>query len=227
MDLWIERRVWVEGYPRLWIAASGTVLSAVTEERKGKRFEKSCYVKLKLMTWYLWRDFNSDRIWWSRGTLLRVTRTKIWIEFMFSNWLWAAKVDSSFLIGEGGESIWDALVEKLIWKTCHSPHHSWHVTRYGVVWCGSCNTENDDHGAAVDTCMLLQLQRVVSQSVAALENIDAGCRSNSIQSPVLSLGRGEGSCGSAFFSLYQFFIFLLNIIAEPNVYVISSLALYI
>lgn len=31
----------------------------------------------------------------------------------------------------------------------------------------------------MDTSMLLQLQRVVSWSVAALVNIDAGCRSNS------------------------------------------------
>ena len=36
-----------------------------------------------------------------------------------------------------------------------------------------------DCGAAVDTSMLLQLQRVASWSVAALVNIDAGCRSNS------------------------------------------------
>lgn len=44
---------------------------------------------------------------------------------------------------------------------------------------GSCNIENDDYGAAMDTSMLLQLQRVVSWCVAALVNIDAGCRSNS------------------------------------------------
>lgn len=47
-----------------------------------------------------------------------------------------------------------------------------------------------------------------------------------IQSPVLSSGRGEGSHGSVFFLLYQFFICLLNVVAEPDVYVISSLALY-
>lgn len=97
---------------------------------------------------------------------------------MFSSQLWTAKVDSSSLIGEGGESIWDSLVEKLSWKTCHSPHHSWQVTRYGMVQ-GSRNTENDDCGAAVDISGLLQLQRVVSWSVAPVVNRDAGCRSNS------------------------------------------------
>lgn len=49
-----------------------------------------------------------------------------------------------------------------------------------------------------------------------------------IQSPVLSLGRGGGGGGgSIFFSLYPVFIWLLNIISEPSVYVISSLALYL
>lgn len=64
------------GYPRLWIAASGTVLLAVTEER-GKIFEQSCYVKLKLMSKYLRKDFNSNRICWSREILLCVARIKI------------------------------------------------------------------------------------------------------------------------------------------------------
>lgn len=80
---------------------------------------------------------------------------------MFSNHLWTAKVDSSSLIGEGGENIWDSLVEKLRWKTCHGPVHSWQVTRYGVSWV-SHNIEGDDCGAAVDLSMLLQLQKVAA-----------------------------------------------------------------
>lgn len=80
---------------------------------------------------------------------------------MSSNQLQAAKVDSSSLIGDGGESIWDSLVEKLRWKMCDSLHHSWQATRYGVSW-GFCNIEGGDYGAAVDTFMLLLLQKVAA-----------------------------------------------------------------
>jgi len=73
---------------------------------------------------------------------------------MFSNWLWAAKVDGSSVIGERRESIWHALVEKLSWKTYHSPRHSCQVTRYGMVWWGSRNIAPDDCGVAVDTSIL-------------------------------------------------------------------------
>lgn len=51
---------------------------------------------------------------------------------MFSNQLWAAKVDSSSLIGEGGESIWDSLVENLSWK--HGTVHMIHGRSPGVGW---------------------------------------------------------------------------------------------
>lgn len=44
---------------------------------------------------------------------------------MFLNQAWAAKVDSSSLIGEEGEGIWVSLVEKLSWKICHSLDHLW------------------------------------------------------------------------------------------------------
>lgn len=57
--------------------------------KRRKRFEQSCYVKLELMSRYLWKDFNSDRICWSREILLCVARIKIQIEFMFLNQAWA------------------------------------------------------------------------------------------------------------------------------------------
>lgn len=81
---------------------------------------------------------------------------------MISYQFWADKVVCSSLIGEGGESIRHAAVEKLGWETSHSAQHSWQVTEYKVVRWGSCNREKGSRGAAVDRSMLLQSQSVVS-----------------------------------------------------------------
>lgn len=58
------------------------------------------------------------------------------------------------------------------------------VTSSGMGW-GSQNTEHGDCGAAVDSSVLLQLQGVVSWSVAPTVNIDAGCSSNAKSSFIL------------------------------------------
>lgn len=93
---------------------------------------------------------------------------------MFSNRLWTAEVDSSSLIEGGGESIWDSLVEKLSWKTCRrSP---------ALAWAGALRIRSM---MTVDSSVLLQLQGVVSWSVAPTVNIDAGCSSNAKSSFIL------------------------------------------
>lgn len=67
---------------------------------------------------------------------------------------------------------------KIELEICQSLDHLWKVTRFAVVSCGSHDLDNYDYGAAVDSFVLLQLQKVVSWLVAALVNIDAGCTSN-------------------------------------------------
>lgn len=65
--------------------------------------------------------------------------------------------------------------EKLSWAICHSPDHLWQVTRSAEVSCGSHDLGNDESGAAVDSWVLSQLQKVVSCSAPA-QWIDAACR---------------------------------------------------